>query len=848
MVFKIWLTTIILFFTLSYVEISSQDLSVNEKGYFERKGLNVIVLDDIYPEGHQGGVTIIQHGRRVAADGNLYIQTVPGQWSPYPKLLDKKIDKENNRIIATLMYPDSTRMNGKGQPYIYPDFKFTYKIKVIAEGKDFRIIVDLDKPLPKEWVGKVGFNIELFPGNLFGKTYLLGNSSGVFPRYANTSIENNSNYHPVPMAVGKTLVVAPEDNLYKMKITNENGDLQLLDSRVIHNNGWFVVRALVPANATDNAINLLMDVNTMDNWLYKPVIHTSQVGYHPKQTKVALIELDKNDNVKKEIKINRILPSGDIKTVLTINEPESHEFLRYNYLKADFSKVAETGIYFVQYGDVKSEPFKIDKDVYQNGVWQPTVDYFLPVQMCHMKVFEKYRVWHDYCHLDDALMAPENIYHFDGYTHGKVPKGFSPLKHVDGLDKGGWHDAGDYDFRLESQVGTILTLAYAYEEFNVKYDQTLIDQKDKIVEIHHPDGKPDMLQQIEHGILTVLGGYKQFGKFYRGIITPTLRQYVMLGDAGSMTDNKIFTGEVKNEYHGFWHTHIANKYNRYFSPRESDLSGREYVKELDDRLVFLDENIGRQLYGIAGLAAAARVLKDYNDDLSKECLLAAENLWEKYKTAEGKWVNIRKIHALTELILTTSNEKYKNELVDMLPIIVKTIDNSGWIVGRVLDKIEDEEFTQTINKEILKVKEEVYKASHENPFGIPYHPHIWGAGWGIQNFGFKHYFLYKAWPEIFTKEPLLNALNFILGCHPGENTSSFASNVGARSQIVAYGVNRADWSFIPGGVISGTNLVRPDLPELLEWPYLWQQAEYVMGGGATHFMFLVLAANSILNE
>jgi hypothetical protein len=29
---------------------------------------------------------------------------------------------------------------------------------------------------------------------------------------------------------------------------------------------------------------------------------------------------------------------------------------------------------------------------------------------------------------------------------------------------------------------------------------------------------------------------------------------------------------------------------------------------------------------------------------------------------------------------------------------------------------------------------------------------------------------------------------------------------------------------------------------------MWQQTEYVMGGGATHFMFLALAANKILND
>ena len=44
-------------------------------------------------------------------------------------------------------------------------------------------------------------------------------------------------------------------------------------------------------------------------------------------------------------------------------------------------------------------------------------------------------------------------------------------------------------------------------------------------------------------------------------------------------------------------------------------------------------------------------------------------------------------------------------------------------------------------------------------------------------------------------------------------------------------------------MISGTNLVRPDLPELKEWPFFWQQTEYVMGGGETNFMFLALAAD-----
>jgi hypothetical protein len=95
---------------------------------------------------------------------------------------------------------------------------------------------------------------------------------------------------------------------------------------------------------------------------------------------------------------------------------------------------------------------------------------------------------------------------------------------------------------------------------------------------------------------------------------------------------------------------------------------------------------------------------------------------------------------------------------------------------------------------------------------------------------------------------MLHALNFILGCHPGTNTASFASGVGAKSIITAYGFNRADWSYNSWGIVSGTALIRPDFPELLTWPFLWQQTEYVLGGGTTDFLFLVLAAEHMFNN
>jgi hypothetical protein len=94
----------------------------------------------------------------------------------------------------------------------------------------------------------------------------------------------------------------------------------------------------------------------------------------------------------------------------------------------------------------------------------------------------------------------------------------------------------------------------------------------------------------------------------------------------------------------------------------------------------------------------------------------------------------------------------------------------------------------------------------------------------------------------------LQALSFILGVHPGSNTASFVSGVGANSLTTAYGMNRADWSYIPGGSASGTALIRPDFPELKHWPFFWQQTEYVLGRGTTDYLLLVLAADHVLNQ
>jgi hypothetical protein len=161
--------------------------------------------------------------------------------------------------------------------------------------------------------------------------------------------------------------------------------------------------------------------------------------------------------------------------------------------------------------------------------------------------------------------------------------------------------------------------------------------------------------------------------------------------------------------------------------------------------------------------------------------------------------------------------------------------------------MENTAYQSAIEKALTGLSQEIIEQEKETPFGVPYRPHIWGAGWNIQEFGVQQYYLSSYFPKLFSKDLMFNALNFVLGCHPGENTASFASGVGSRSMTIAYGYNRADWSYIPGGVVSGTALIRPDFPELKDFPFLWQQTEYVLGGGESNYLFLVLAVDKVLS-
>ena len=56
---------------MASVTVSAQTFRMNDAGYFNAGGTDVMAFSDFYPEGHQGGVCVIMNGQRIATNGDI---------------------------------------------------------------------------------------------------------------------------------------------------------------------------------------------------------------------------------------------------------------------------------------------------------------------------------------------------------------------------------------------------------------------------------------------------------------------------------------------------------------------------------------------------------------------------------------------------------------------------------------------------------------------------------------------------------------------------------------------------------------------------------------------------------
>lgn len=603
-------------------------IELQPEGYFEAPGFAFLVYHNDYIVGKRGGLQMFLHGKRVLDAGEVVCITREGRFLNFDS---SKMSTRSANLEKSL-----SSIKGRLDPA-----GLSYDLTCTTDGTSLHIAVHAEKPIDWSRISNLMFKIEIYPREFQYKTYRGGGFEGYFPeRYMGKMML-------IPAA--KEIFIAPEDNLRAFSISSEDAMLTLIDGRGSGNINGFILSAQPPPGSSSQSFSMKITPRIQTAWRKAPVIQASQVGYHPGQKKVAVLELDNRVKEADEAKLFALDASGEKKLVTSGKPVRWGSLFDNEYYLFDFSDIRNPGLYYLSYREEITGPFPIRTDVYGES-WHPTLDVFFPVQMCHVEVREGEKVWHGACHLDDGL-AEEC---------------------------------------LKTAVDTW------------EFEQT-----------HEP------------------------------------------------VHFKVSYQPQEDEYHS----------------------------------------------------------------------------WE--------------LTAAAELFLTTSDEKYKNRILALIPHIKKMPplpfwQNSGATLLRSMDKMAGEEFSAALKQKSMELKAFMDEEFSRSPYGIYFDFRVWGNNWDVLDLGGRAFYFVKHFPEIFEEEILYSSLNYNFGCHPASN-HSYVSGVGVNSATVGYGFNRSEWTYIPGGVVSGASFIRPKFIEYRSNAWDWYETEYVIWGSAA-YIFDVLAADYLLNR
>ena len=842
----------------------AQDLELNDREYFERQGVNVLVFSNSFNGGFNdeknSGIEIIHHGVRTVQGGAVRLNNTPEQWDLVPKTVSRKVDREKGSIEVTMRYDD---------------YDFDSRVVVTAKGKAVEIAVWLDKPVPEKLAGEAGFNLEFLPSQYWHKTFTMDGRLGRLPRYAANQTITRPNSEkprqfkgfktyddrgtdrfvdPCPMETGHSIVMASDTPERMIRISSNDAELKLYDGRMLAQNGWYVLRSVLPKGKTGKVITWTVEPNAIPGWIREPNIGISQVGYTPEQPKVAVIELDKKDKVQATAKLMRIKDDGTTEVAFTGDIQPWGPYFKYNYVKFDFSGIQQPGVYYVQYGNTKTNNFLIDAHVYDK-ITDATTDVWVPIHMNHMYVTEGYRTSHGEPFKEGYLQAPESD-HFDLHRQGPTTDTkYKPLELIPGLNIGGFFDAGDFDIETGSNINVVQNFIRTWELFKPLRDETFVSQKQRYVDLHRPDGTPDILQFIEHGTLNLVAQAEQIGHMASTLSNSVLDNYHHLGDAASITDGLHYDPRLKP----------------YEVSADGKCSGTP-----DDMWAFTTRSPQLDLRAATMFAAASHALKGYNDDLAARALTQSKRLMQEATEliAQGKtgeefdWIDgfdwgnraqqqkpdkkrqklierSRKNRELlgdmaTNLMLYSATQErqylsnFEQQIWDALELRLEANMQTA------LDAVPymDEAYKQKLRPYVEKYNAYIKGFDQNNPYGVPIGLGNWAGVNMVLNYGITVNYAHIYYPDIVKKDEIYRVANWLFGCHPYHNYSFVAAVGAARPKQVFYGNNRADFSFIPGNVAPGLLFRKPDHFENFDdWPFLWGQNEGTIAGNTQYIIF-----------
>ena len=821
---RISVLTVLLSLSIA-VTAQAQELKLNDLEYFERQGVNVLVFSNSFNGGFNdeknSGIEIIHHGVRTIQGGAVRLNNTPEQWDLVPTMTNRKVNRENGSIEVSMRY-DATALGGEAAGFTED---FDSRVVVTARGKAVEIAVWLDKPVPEKLAGEAGFNLEFLPSQYWLKTFTMDGRLNRFPRYATSQTVARPNSEkprqfkgfktyddrgtdrfvdPLPLETGHRIVMATDAPERMITISCDDAELKLYDGRMLAQNGWFVLRSVLPKGKTGKVVTWTVEPHAIPGWIREPNIGFSQVGYIQEQPKVAVIELDRQDKPQTTATLMRIKDDGTTEQAFKGDIRPWGQYYKYNYVKFDFSSVRQPGIYYIQYGNTKTNNFIIDEHVYDK-ITDATTDVWVPIHMNHMYVTEGYRTWHGEPFKEGYLQAPESD-HFDLHRQGaKTETKYKPYELIPGLNIGGFFDAGDFDIETGSNINVVQNFIRTWELFHPQRDETFVSQQQRYVELHRPDGIPDILQFIEHGTLNLVTQAEQIGHMASTLSNSILDNYHHLGDAASITDGLHYDPSLK--------------------PYEVSSDGKRSGTP-DDMWAFTTRNPSLDLQAAGVFTSATRVLRGYNDDLAERAQKQADRLRkEAGQLMAQRPRRDRQAEADNDWLTGTGDGNYRQ--------VARNIQT-------MLDSIpmKDDAYKQKLRPAVERFNEYIHSFDTQNPYGVPIGLGNWAGVNAVLNFGITVNYAHIYYPDIVSKDEVYRVASWLFGCHPYHNYSFVAVVGAARPKQVFYGNNRADFSFIPGNVAPGLLFRKPDHFENFDdWPFLWGQNEGTIAGNTQYIIF-----------
>ncbi len=557
----------------------------------------------------------------------------------------------------------------------------------------------------------------------------------------------------------------------------------------------YIVGVSLPKEGEDTA-EFYVTLPEIAEYRPRASLRYSRIGYPLAGEKYAMLEWPRNaprpgDEVRIENRRGRARWRGHFGPTQTVDDFQN------NYAEFDFSGLNRPGEYRIVWSEGKSEWFQVKESVFDESLWEKTMDYFIPFEMCHAEVdLGEAAPGHGACHKDDAARAPANFTGPDGFhSYEALGTPYAPGQHVS-LPLGGWHDAGDFDLNVPAQSFVVWTLALAWEEFGLIRDAGTLDVTDRTWRAGVPDGVPDILQQIEWGARWLLSVQQKDGRVYNGV--------------------------------------CAKREQRSGRPLETITDGSPGNE--DDRLLYVDYHGDQQLNFIIATAAAGRALKESNPALAKKCLKAARKAFryferndEVYRAGSytdpevtGGERDASVIAAAIELYLSTWDKAYLGvigKLAGTLPGLklewplprVTTPGKFRYVppfLARLYPRLEDGDLKETVLATCRRAAGLLAERMEVRPWPLD----TWEFGlWGNNGTGlsrvFDTYWLTDLAPDILPPgKPLRNML-WLFGLHPTCDTV-FVAGLGFPETQHLYNchlhaLNGYEPGNVPGAVIPG---------------------------------------------